>query len=196
MNYKINENIDLPFADTTDVQRVVATLSNGTNASTLQCEFITGSDATGCMVVLTSEYSQKVQYNLTRNTTISEVLSVTLEHSPSCYTGVEAFDIESDGSVGTLPVPGQLGGRLETPCTPVEVIPGSQHLLELLFTNNNIIIYDISSPESSNLSPWIITTVVVAAMGTLLCGPIIAVIIVVYKSRRYIPVYRCIYHQY
>ena len=100
------------------MQRVVATLSNGTNASTLQCEFITGSDATGCMVVLTSENSQKVQYNLTRNSTISEVLSVTLEHPPSCYTGVEGFDIESDGSVGTLPVPGQLIVNSQAPCTP------------------------------------------------------------------------------
>ena len=84
-----------------------------------------GSDATGCMVVLTSENSQKAQYNLTRNSTISEILGVTLEHSPSCYTGVEAFDIESDGTIGTLPVPGQLGGRLEAPCVPLEVIPGS-----------------------------------------------------------------------
>ena len=100
------------------MQRVVATLSNGTNASTLQCEFITGSDATGCMVVLTSENSQKVQYNLTRNGTISEVLSVTLEHPPSCYTGVEAFDIESDGSVGSLAVPGQLIINSQAPCTP------------------------------------------------------------------------------
>ena len=100
------------------MQRVVATLSNGINASTLQCKFITGSDATGCMVVLTSEYSQKTQYNLTRNSTISEVLSVTLEHSLSCYTEVKAFDIESDGSVGTLPVPGQLIVNSQAPCTP------------------------------------------------------------------------------
>ena len=76
------------------------------------------------MVVLTSENSQKVQYNLTRNSTISEVLSVTLEHPPSCYTGVEAFDIESDGSVGSVAVPGQLRGRLESPCTPTGVLPG------------------------------------------------------------------------
>ena len=64
MNYKSKHCSS--FADTIDVQRVVATLSNSINAFTLQCEFITGSDATGCMVVLTSEYSQKarVQYNL------------------------------------------------------------------------------------------------------------------------------------
>ena len=112
------------LADTTDVQRVVATLSNSTkNASTLQCEFITGSDATGCMVVLTSEYySQKTQYNLTRNR--SKIYEITLEYPPSCYTGVEAFDIESDGSVGTLPVPGQLTVISHTQCTPGPPVSG------------------------------------------------------------------------
>ena len=97
---------------------MVAILSNGINASTLQCVFVMGSDATGCMVVLTSENSHKVQYNLTRNSTISEVLTVTLEHPPSYYTVVEAFDVESDGSVGTLPVPGQLMVYSQAPCTP------------------------------------------------------------------------------
>ena len=86
-----------------------------------------GSDATGCMVVLTSEYGQKAQYNLTRNSTISGVLSVTLEHSPSCYTGVEAFDIESDGSVGTLPVPGQLVVISHTQCTPEPPVSGNNY---------------------------------------------------------------------
>ena len=62
--------------------------------------------------------------NLTRDniSTNAATTSVTLEHPPSCYTGVEAFDVKSDGSVGSLAVPGQLklGGRLETPCTPLE----------------------------------------------------------------------------
>jgi hypothetical protein len=39
-------------ADTTDVQAVKVTLIEGANASTIQCEFITGSNAAGCMVVL------------------------------------------------------------------------------------------------------------------------------------------------
>ena len=113
----------------------------GVNASIIQCEFITGSTASGCMVVLTgfSEYN----INLTRsiNTCInSATTTITLDHPPSSYTGVEAFDIESDGSVGSLAVPGQLGSKLETPCTPVEVIPGSYiTTVQLLFTNNNLI---------------------------------------------------------
>jgi hypothetical protein len=97
----------------------MVTLLQGTNVSTIQCDFISGSDATGCMVVLTSGNSQKAQYNLTRNqTSISEIVTITLEHPPSCYTGVEAFDIESDGSVGSLAVPGQLMNNSSAPCIP------------------------------------------------------------------------------
>ena len=61
--------------------------------------------------------------NLTRDniSTNSATTTVTLEHPPSCYTGVEAFDIESDSSIGSLAVPGQLlEGRLETPCDQLE----------------------------------------------------------------------------
>ena len=101
--------IPIPFshADTSDVQMVKVTLIEGANASTIQCEFITGSNATGCMVVLTGIEAYHV--NLTRNPSTNLTTStVTLEHPPSCYTRVEAFDIESDGLVGSLAVPGQL----------------------------------------------------------------------------------------
>ncbi len=101
------------------MQRVAATLLQGMNASTVQCDFISGSDATGCMVVLTSGNGQKAQYILTRNqSTNSSTTTVALEYPPSCYTGVEAFDIEYDGSVGSLAVPGQLMIHSSAPCIP------------------------------------------------------------------------------
>ena len=101
---------------------VKVTLIEGTNVSTIQCEFITGSNATGCMVVLTGFVPYHI--NLTRNPSTNLTTStVILEHRPSCYTGVVAFDIESDGSVSSLAVPGQLGGRLETLCAPIQTSP-------------------------------------------------------------------------
>ena len=118
--------LSLVHADTTDVQVITATLMEGVNASIIQCEFVAESTASGCMVVLTGFEAYTVNITLTRNkSTNLAIATVTLEYPPSCYTGVEAFDIQSDGSVGSLAVPGQLGGRLETPCIiAVETLPG------------------------------------------------------------------------
>ena len=115
----------LVHADTTDVQVIAATLMEGVNASIIQCQFVAGSIASGCMVVLTG-FEAYNNITLTRNiSTNLATTTITLKHPPSCYTGVEAFDIEFDGSVGSLAVPGQLGGRLETPCIiAVETLPG------------------------------------------------------------------------
>lgn len=108
-------------ADTTDVQAVTATLIEGVDALTIQCEFVTGSNATGCMAVLTGFEAYRV--NLTKHPNANSTnLTISLEHPGSCYTEVEAFDIEADGSVGSLAVPGQLdlGAESETPCTPTQ----------------------------------------------------------------------------
>ena len=43
------------YVDTTDVQRVTATAIEGMNGFEVHCEFIAGSDAQGCMVVLIGE---------------------------------------------------------------------------------------------------------------------------------------------
>lgn len=103
-------------SDTTDVQVVTAAIIKGVNTSIIQCQFIPGSTATGCMVVLTSE-GQNTTYNLIRNKSINcSMLAVTIEHPSSHYHGVEAFDIESDGSIGSLPVPGQLINNSKTLC--------------------------------------------------------------------------------
>ena len=126
-NYTISTQSLVSHAETTDVQVVKVTLIEGANASTIQCEFIAGSDATGCMVVLIGFVAYHVNLTMNINTCRnSAITTITLEHPPSSYTGVEAFDIESDGSVGSLAVPGQLGGRSETPCTTaVETLPGN-----------------------------------------------------------------------
>ena len=118
--------------DTTDVQVVTATQIEGTNTTTIQCKFIAGSRATGCMVVLTSENGPEVHYNLTRNqSTNSAAIIVILKYPLSCYDGVRALDIESDGSVGSLAIPGQLisAGSSQNPCTSIEALPGNNAIL-------------------------------------------------------------------
>ena len=83
-----------------------------------------GSDAQGCMVVIQSTYKNET-VNITRKYVngITE-LKVNVTEPTACYHGVHAFDIEYDGSVGTLAVPGQLvkdsskEGRLCTTHSP------------------------------------------------------------------------------
>ena len=99
----------MPYlTDTTDVLSVKALLINNSQDANIQCQFITGSDATGCMVVLTSERGQEF-FNLSRNTkTNSATLRISLKHPPLLYLRVEVFDIEYNGLTGFLSVPGGL----------------------------------------------------------------------------------------
>ena len=77
------------------------------DAVVVQCDFITGSNAKGCMVVLVGEVDN-VTYTamLTLEHNGCEVLNVS--YPLSCYYEIFAFDIESDGSVGMLAVTGVL----------------------------------------------------------------------------------------
>ena len=79
------------------MQVVTATLIAGVNTSTMQCEFAPMlMDVWLCHPVKIDNRHTKIQ-----NMNCSS-LTVTLELQPSCYTGVEFFGIESDGSVGSF----------------------------------------------------------------------------------------------
>ena len=118
-------NITLSPADTIDVQVVTATLIEGVNTSIIRCEFIEDSNAAGYQIVLTTNNGEQDYYNLTKNqNTNSTAIAVTLELPPSCYSGVKAFDIEFDGSVGTLAIPGHTTNLSQVQCTPA-TLPGS-----------------------------------------------------------------------
>ena len=101
--------------DTTDVQKVTATVS--AEAITVQCMFVNGSTARGCMVVLVGQ-SDNVTVNLT---SLRDDLSVTIFNDThllqnACITGVVGYDLESDGTVGTLAIIGELSnGNLTCP---------------------------------------------------------------------------------
>jgi hypothetical protein len=91
--------------DTTDVQQVEAK-QIGSDIQ-VQCNFISGSDALGCMVVLVGD-AINTTVNVTRCGTRSCSVLILNSKSLSCYCEVFAFDIESDGSVGTLSISGEL----------------------------------------------------------------------------------------
>ena len=88
--------------DTTDVQRVKALQFE--NVLMIQCDFISGSDARGCMVVLVGEAFNRT-VNLTWCATCSSAI---VSYQLSCFREVLGFDIESDGSIGTLAIPEKL----------------------------------------------------------------------------------------
>ena len=103
--------IILPLADTTDVQMVTAIMIEKENTFLVYCDFIPGSNAEGCMVLLVGVVNN-VTANIERNS------SDLLNYSLSCYHEIFAFDIESDGSVGKLAIPGVLMSvqNNTTPC--------------------------------------------------------------------------------
>ena len=81
------------------------------NTVLVYCDFISGSNAEGCMVILVGEVNN-VTANIERN--FSKLFNFTL----SCYHEIFAFDIESDGSVGELAISGVLMSvrNNTTPC--------------------------------------------------------------------------------
>jgi hypothetical protein len=90
--------------DTTDVQLVKMILSITTDVIKIQCDFIPGSNAQGCLVVMVGE-SGNTTTKLMRTNTLTAGTCLTSLPSNN-YQHLLAFDIESDGSVGTVEVPG------------------------------------------------------------------------------------------
>ena len=89
----------------------------------VQCDFIMSSDAQGCMVALIGDIVNTT-VNVTRCTSCSSGLLNLNSQSLSCYHEVFAFDIESDGSVGTLAISGKLILNPTSKMTAVSCIPG------------------------------------------------------------------------
>ena len=67
------------------------------------CDFIPDSDAQGCMVVLLGE-SENTTVNLTRD----DKCTIIILPLTTFLNDAFGFDIESDGSVGTLAIPGTI----------------------------------------------------------------------------------------
>ena len=77
----------------------------------LQCMFVAGSDAFGCLVVLQLVCEgRNITVKLTRegNHVMCVMKTVNLTKSSACISEFFGYDIESNGSIGTLPVPGEL----------------------------------------------------------------------------------------
>ena len=93
--------------------------------------FISGSDAEGCLVVLVGDFNNHT-LNLTR-TNSSAITRV--KYHVSCYKEVIGFNIEGDGSVGTLAIPGKIRGdfnhskKFDCQREPMDGHGGTKYLL-------------------------------------------------------------------
>ena len=92
--------------DTTDVQSVKVAEVADSESVWIKCSFMAGSDATGCMVVFLGELGNTT---VTLMKDVNDKVKMIVHKLPFplvCYDQVFAYDIESDGSTGTLAVPG------------------------------------------------------------------------------------------
>ena len=109
----------------------------------IQCDFIPGSDARGCIVILVGEL-HNTTLNLTR---IGDLLTACGSESLPMTASVKdvfGFDIESDGTIGTTQVPGIITSvasstEFDTLCQPKETNP-LPLLSECKHVSNNYII--------------------------------------------------------
>ena len=97
---------------TTDVQRItVATLkemkSPDKSSVIVACNFITNSNAKGCIIHFIDNYNRTMMVvNLTRNATTNRTCALIESSEIINEVHVYGYDIEYDGSVGSLQVPG------------------------------------------------------------------------------------------
>ena len=110
---------------------------------TLKCTFATGSPARGCMVMFKSEYYRKITRNWTRSNNSKHVEETfNLGQPLYCYSQLLGYDIEFDGSIGSLAVPGVIIRNFSTtaPCRTSEMKPSpsefTDHFLYYDYNNN------------------------------------------------------------
>ena len=83
----------------------------------VHCDFISGSDAKGCMVVLVGEEANETMTFMKDRNVTTQTNDVQVSNPLSCYHHVVAFDVEFDGTVGDLPIPGNLERSTQTQCS-------------------------------------------------------------------------------
>ena len=124
----------LSTTDTTDVQSITAIHDENRDVIILQCDFILGSVAQGCMVVLIGE-SENITVNLTRFfNTACTTETFELPTTVTDIISVFGYDIENDGSIGTLAIPGKLNGSQSMVCMRMQpsVVPSGIQINLLL----------------------------------------------------------------
>ncbi len=94
---------------TTDVEQVSLCLVENCTYS-IQCSYISGSNARGCVFILVSGVEGVINITGIINRISSEGVRIEVPNISS-YREVLAFDLENDNTTGTLPVRGSIEYR-------------------------------------------------------------------------------------
>ena len=98
----------------------------------IQCSYINGSNAQGCVYVLVGMVVGNITGTIERTSSEGDVVAI---FNIGCYKEVLAYDWESDNTTGTLPIRGNINSNETCPITSI-------------ITNiSNIIIYESISIE-------------------------------------------------
>ena len=98
------------IADTSDIERVTAE-ADDEETLVVECHFINGSDALGCLVVLVSDIKQVKNISETFYRNGSELVLQGVMNTSElelCHHLVFGYDVEADNSTSTLALPGNL----------------------------------------------------------------------------------------
>ena len=127
------------IADTTDVQLVSAVELRDVSAFRVRCDLMAGSIAQGCMVVLIGELDN-ITLSFAGGPDIEKVMNTT--NPTSCYNRIVAYDIESDGTVGSLAVPGNILADVTSnsvaPCSQRQNAPLPSEFISDSFNINGV----------------------------------------------------------
>ena len=101
------------------MQSVSVAPNGGHDGIRVQCIFVRGSNAQGCMVTLADD-NDGISVNLTRSkASLCIEAEFKLSGILSDYSAVWGYDIEDDGSVGNVAVPGTITHEnISTACEP------------------------------------------------------------------------------
>ena len=89
--------------------KAVNAIATGVSTIDIQCWFIHGSDAQGCIVVLVSDHPgvNNETMNMSRNAMLASGTFNLIQPS-SCYTRIFASDIETNGRLSDLIIEGNV----------------------------------------------------------------------------------------
>lgn len=152
-----------------------------------------GSIAHGCMVVLIGEVDN-ITVNFMRRADVGEVINAM--HPTSCYSRVVAYDIESDGSVGSLPVPGKILADITShsvvPCLQRQSAPTPSESLYptvslYIHKLNNVIHFHFADLQNV---PLVLISVMIVVMIVVIIIVMICTILclLVFMRKRYVDI--------